>query len=171
MEWQIAELVGLVGVAASLIFVALELRQNTIATKAATNSAYTDAARDFSLAVATSPELARSLAEWPANPEDATGVDQVQVLGFMRALFHMWSNGHRQYRDRTLDPSLMDALRHEISSFALGASDDPVMVQRAQMLNFAWSIERFLFPTPFQHFVDDLLACGGTARPVDATSR
>ncbi|MFC1639207.1 hypothetical protein ACFL3B_00415 [Gemmatimonadota bacterium] len=137
--------------------------------KAATNSAYTDAAREFNLAIATSPELARALGEWPESPTDATAVDQVQVLGLMRALLHMWSNGYRQYRAGTLDPTLMDALKQEVSTFAIGASDNPAIIQRAKMLNYAWSLERFLFPPSFQHFVDDLLTSGGTANAGDPT--
>jgi hypothetical protein len=40
----------------------------------------------------------------------------------------------------------------------MGASDDPALISRARMLEFAWSVERFIFEPSFQQFVDDLLA-------------
>jgi hypothetical protein len=41
---------------------------------------------------------------------------------------------------------------------SMGASDDPALISRARMLEFAWSVERFIFEHSFQQFVDDLLA-------------
>jgi hypothetical protein len=121
------------------------------------NSAYSDAGREFNLAMATSPDLVRTLANWPENPADASPEDQVRVLALLRALFQMWQNGFRQWRDGTLDPLLMAALRKEISTFSVGASDDPELVKRANRVAFAWSLERFLFDPSFQEFLDDLL--------------
>jgi hypothetical protein len=70
----------------------------------------------------------------------------------------MWANGYRQYRDGAIDPAIMTALRKEISTYSMGASDDPALISRARMLEFAWSVERFIFEPSFQQFVDDLLA-------------
>ena len=47
-----AELIGLFGVMASLIFVGLEIRQNAAATRAATAQEVTSAFRDLNLAMA-----------------------------------------------------------------------------------------------------------------------
>jgi len=162
MNWEaigaVGEILGALAVLITLIYLANQIRQHTIATRAATHSAVADAAREFNLALATSPELARALATWPEDPSDASPVDQVQILSLWRALLQMWANTHRQYREGTLDPLLMTALRNEISTYSMGASDDPALISRARMLEFAWSVERFLFDPSFQEFVDDLLA-------------
>ena len=155
---QFGELVALVGVIGSLVFVGLELRQNTVATRAATNAAYADGVREFNLALATSPELARALATWPDDPADASLADQHMVAAMWRALFHMWASTHRQYVDGTLDPALFRALQQEISTYAVGATDNPDILRRAQQMRWAWSIDRFMFDVQFQEFVDGALS-------------
>jgi hypothetical protein len=46
-------------VALSLIFVGLEIRQNTVAQRAQTRQGLADASRDFTLGRATDPDLSR----------------------------------------------------------------------------------------------------------------
>jgi hypothetical protein len=52
---RIAEFVGLVGVIGSLVFVGLEVRQSTLATKAATDASLADSFRELNLAITSSP--------------------------------------------------------------------------------------------------------------------
>ena len=162
MNWEavgaVGEILGAIAVLVTLIYLATQIKQHTLATRAVTNSAYAEAAREFNMAIANSPELARAFANWPENPADATPEDQVMILSVWRALFQMWANGYRQYRDGAIDPAIMTALRKEISTYSMGASDDPALISRARMLEFAWSVERFIFEPSFQQFVDDLLA-------------
>jgi hypothetical protein len=162
MNWEaigaVGEILGAVAVLITLVYLAYQIKQYTAATLAATNSAYADAGREFSTAIATCPELARAMANWPENPLDADPADQVQILSLCRAVFHVWANTHRQHRDGTLDPGPFNALRVEIATYAIGASDDPAHIRRARMLNWAWATERFIFPTIFQEFVDELLS-------------
>ncbi len=83
---RIVEVIGIVGVMGSLIFVGVEIRQNSIATRAATDAAIADTFLQLSLAQATSPELANSFAAYAADPSSAPAEAQVQMLGFWRAL-------------------------------------------------------------------------------------
>ena len=57
----IAEVIGLVGIVGSLVFVGLEVRQNSVATRASTNAAVADAFLELNLVLASSPELARAM--------------------------------------------------------------------------------------------------------------
>jgi hypothetical protein len=162
MNWEaigaVGEILGALAVFITLAYLAVQVRQYTLATRAAINSAYSDAAREFNLALATTPELARALANWPEDPADASPEDQVLVLALLRALFQMWQNGFRQWRDGTLDPLLMTALKKEIATYSLGASDDPELFKRANQVAFAWSLERFIFDPDFQELLDGLFA-------------
>ena len=88
------ETIGLFAVVLSLIFVGLELRQNSIATIAQTNSNVAESFIDINLAMATSEELARALTAYGDDPANLSAADVVQVLGLWRALFHIWSNAH-----------------------------------------------------------------------------
>ncbi len=56
---QIAEIVAAVGVIASLVYVGLELNENTAAVRAGTSQAIFDSSREFVLDVAISEDLSR----------------------------------------------------------------------------------------------------------------
>lgn len=86
----VVEGIGVIGVIGSLIFVGIGIRQNSIATKAATDAAVADSFRELSLAQATSSELASAFAAHSTNPRSAPAEAQVLMLGFWRALLHIW---------------------------------------------------------------------------------
>ena len=79
MNWEaigaVGEILGAIAVLVTLIYLATQIKQHTLATRAVTNSAYAEAAREFNMAIANSPELARAMANWPENPADATRED------------------------------------------------------------------------------------------------
>jgi hypothetical protein len=158
---RIVEAIGIVGVVGSLIFVGVGIRQNSIATRAATDAAIADSFRELSLAQATSPELASAFASHAADPASAPAEAQVLMLGFWRALFHIWSNVHRQHLNGTVDPAIYDSVVHEISSYAGPPSTAEPATEiefRRRLMSWAWASERFLFSKDFQEFVDGLLA-------------
>jgi hypothetical protein len=152
--------VGLFALIASLIFVGIEVRQNSIATRSATNAAVKDAFREFNSVIASSPELAKAIAANGENPSDAPPKDRVQMLAMWRALFHVWSNVHRQHLNGTLDPALYDAVVQEISMYAgnaRGAETVDDAERRARQMRWAWESDRFIFNLDFQIFVDGIL--------------
>jgi hypothetical protein len=151
---------GIFALVASLVFVGIEVRQNSIATRSATNAAVKDAFREFNLVIASSPELARAVTASAADPAAASPADKLQMLAMWRALFHTWSNVHRQYHDGTLDPVLYAAVVQEVSTYA-GTNRDATQVEgadrRGRHLRWAWESERFIFNADFQAFIDDIL--------------
>ncbi len=152
--------VGIFAVVASLVFVGIEVRQNSIATRSATNAAVKDSFRELNLAIASSPELARAMVTSAETPDDALPEDRLRVLALWRALFHVWSNVHRQHLNGTIDPALYDAVVQEISAYA-GNSHGSVALndveRRKRQMRWAWESERFLFNPDFQLFVDDVI--------------
>lgn len=152
--------VGLLALVASLIFVGIEVRQNSIATRSATNAAVKDAFREINSVIASSPELAQALAANAESPNDAPPEDRVQMLAMWRALFHIWSNVHRQHLNGTLDPALYNAVVQEISMYsgnARGTETVDDAQRRARQMKWAWESERFIFNLDFQIFVDGIL--------------
>ena len=82
------------------------------------------------------------------------------MLGSWRALFHIWSNAHRQHLNGTLDPAIYESVVQEISTYAVGAMethDNPDLVRRRALMNWAWQNERFIYNRDFQDFVDGIL--------------
>jgi hypothetical protein len=161
---DLGKLMGLLGVVGSLLFVGVQVRQNSIATQAATNAAVADGFREFNLMMASSPDLARAFSEYAARPAEAPPVERFLMLASWRALFYAWSGAHRQHLNGTLDPLLFQAVRQEISTYSdrsgrEGLSEDVAL--RQGLMRWAWASERFLFSPDFQAFVDELL---GSAR-------
>ena len=154
------QVVGIFALVASLIFVGIEVRQNSIATRSATNAAVKDAFRELNLVIASSPELAKAVAANAENPDDAPPEDQLQMLAIWRALFHIWSNVHRQHLNGTLDPALYDAVVQEVSTYAGNARGTATVndaERRARQMRWAWERERFIFNLDFQMFIDGIL--------------
>lgn len=154
------ESIGLLAVVCSLIFVGLELRQNSVATTAQTNSAVAEGFIEINLAMATSAELARAMTSYEDDPALASTADQVQILGLWRALFHIWSNAHRQHLNDTLDPAIYASIVQEISTYAEPGADVnnlEDLSRRQRVMRWAWENERFIFNPDFQVFVDDIL--------------
>jgi len=157
---NVVEAVGIVGVIGSLIFVGGELRQNAIATRAATNAEVSVAFVELNLMLASSPDLARAFAEHADDPAAAPREAQILMIGSWRALFHIWSNAHRQHMNGTLDPAIYDSVVKEISTYAVGAMEthnNPDLVRRQALMNWAWQNERFIYNQEFQDFVDGIL--------------
>jgi len=154
------QVVGIFALVASLIFVGIEVRQNSIATRSATNAAVKDAFRELNLVIASSPGLAKAVVANAENPDDAPPEDQLQMLAMWRALFHIWSNVHRQHLNGTLDPALYDAVVQEVSTYAGNARGTATVddaERRARHMRWAWESERFIFNLDFQMFIDGIL--------------
>ena len=119
MGWTakgIAEFIGLISIVGSLVFVGLEVRQNSVATRASTNAAVADAFLELNLVLASSPELARSVVVSFDDPEKLSPEERILSLGLWRALFHTRSNAHRQLVNETPDEVLCESVVSEIST-------------------------------------------------------
>ena len=164
MGWTvrgIAESIGLIGIVGSLVFVGLEVRQNSVATTASANAAVADAFIELNLVLASSPDLARAVVVSFDDPEKLSPEERILVLGMWRAVFHIWSNGHRQWTNETLDQMSYESIVSEISTY--GRNQDETVVDidgRSRTMRWAWESERFIFNIEFQQFVDELIGNG-----------
>jgi hypothetical protein len=99
---SVIELTGAIAVLIGLIFVGLELRQNTVAVQAATFQGMTDTSSDFLVSVASEPELRRVWAAAGTSPNDLSSED-LQILGLLRqSLSLRMQNAFRQWQIGTL---------------------------------------------------------------------
>ena len=99
----VAEIVGLLGLIASLTFVGMEIRQNTVAVQSATIQAVSDQAMQLTLAMATDDQLPRLVHEMrqggatqaTLDTEDYLRLRLVVVAGLRRQenLFQQVQNG------------------------------------------------------------------------------
>jgi len=155
----IVEGIGLLGVIGSLIFVGVEVRQNSVDTRASANATVADSFRDLAVLMASSPQLARAIVAAGDDPESIEPADQVVLLSFFRAVFHSWSNVYRQQVNGTLDPAIYESLIQELRAYA-GTDGEHLreeIARRGQGVRWAWESERYLFNEDFQYFIDETL--------------
>lgn len=102
MKWDalgaVAELIGAVGVVASLFYLASQIRRNSTALEAATNQAIADAAENRLVAVAQSPDLAEAFAKAVFSRDQLSKRERVQVEFYSRATLRGIQNAYFQYR-------------------------------------------------------------------------
>ena len=94
----VLELVGSGAVLVGLIFVGLELRQNTAAMEAASLQNQTDASTNFLTLVAADADLARVWIEGQDNPRDLNKTDAFRYLLLTRARWLRMQNAYLQWR-------------------------------------------------------------------------
>ena len=89
----IRETLGFLAVVASMIFVGLEIQQNTVAQRAETRQGLADASRDMSLAIATNPELNRVwYAMWQPYLDDGRAAARLTFSDTLVARSSMFTN-------------------------------------------------------------------------------
>ena len=100
------EAVAAIGIILSLTFVAVELRQNTKAIQATVRNDLASASRDWTLATATSPELAEARVKWEAGDE-MTEVEFIMVQQLAIGLLRNAENVYLQVRNGSVDESAL----------------------------------------------------------------
>lgn len=109
----ISQIVAVVGIFASLIFVGLQIRQNTKAIKATSHHAITDSFNAINNLILSDPKVARTwrLAVMGTTKElEALDEEERISVNFMLlANFRIFETLYYQYRNGTLDKKLFDA--------------------------------------------------------------
>ena len=100
------EAVAALGVILSLLFVALELRQNTKAIQATVRNDLASASREWTLATATSPELAQARVKWEAGDE-LTEAEFMMVQQLAVGLLRNAENVYLQVQNGSVDESAL----------------------------------------------------------------
>jgi len=102
MNWDaigaIGENIGAFAVVISIIYLAVQIRQNTKTVAANTAQAVTDSAVDALMRVAESHDLSSVAAKTFAGDKSLTGVEQMQLQLVLRSLFRNFENYFYQHR-------------------------------------------------------------------------
>jgi hypothetical protein len=111
MNWDavgaVAELLGALGVIASLVYLGRQISHNSRIVQASTNQAVADSAQARLLTLASSPSLAESLAKLRAgDAPKLTPAEALQTSYFRHAMFRGFENTFIQHRSGLLsDPA------------------------------------------------------------------
>ena len=98
----IIEIGGAVTVLVGLVFVGVELRQNTAAVEAATFQSLTDASSDWLMTIAADPELLRAWTIGSSNPEQLDETDATRYFLITRSFWTRMQNVFSQWERGTL---------------------------------------------------------------------
>jgi len=98
----ILDLAGGLAILVGLIFVGLELRQNTAAMEAASLQNQTDASIDFLLLIASDDELARIWLDATKDPDQLNEIDSLRYFFISRSRWLRMQNAYLQWRREAL---------------------------------------------------------------------
>ena len=106
------ELIGFISVIASLVFVGMEISQNTTAVRGATNQAISDQASELYLTIATDRNLAGLVKKlYDDVPREAFGpIDDMQLFMIVLTGLRRVENIFLQLEDNILDERALDRI-------------------------------------------------------------
>jgi len=148
------EAVAAIGVILSLTFVALELRQNTKAIQATVRNDLAAASREWTLATATSPELAQARVKWEAGDE-MTAAEFIMVQQLALGLLRNAENVYLQVQNGSVDESAL--VGHGFRSIPLIEADRFVVFWQNSGISEKFNpdfVEAFEAQNPFLKFPD-----------------
>ena len=150
MNWEaisaVGEIVGAGAVVVSLIYLSIQIRQNTKASKAATVQDMTNKWVQINLWSAESPERRFKMTDL-----DPSSAEFLQGLALYRALFHQWANNLYQFNNGVLDEASFKPTIAEIQHILS-------VPQRRNSFSVAWMAAKHIYHEDFQNLFESLLA-------------
>ena len=143
---SLGELIAAIATVATLIYLALQIRQNTRATQTSSFHAIYDSMNHVNIAVIQNDELTRV---WLAGAEDRGALNPVELHKFdfmLLSYFHVFETLHYQGRVGTGDRELVHAEERSLRSILAmpGARD-------------WWSANPYAFGPEFRSYIEGLL--------------
>ena len=102
MVKSIMEIVGLIAVVFGLIFVGIEVRQNTAAIQAETLQGLNDSSQEFLLFLASNPDLLEIQLKVDSDPGSLSGIEERQFSMLERSRWLRSQNAYFQHQRGTL---------------------------------------------------------------------
>jgi hypothetical protein len=142
-----AQIISAVTVVASLIFVGVQLRQNTRAVRAATSQAHSATYQEVISHLIDNAEVARIWRIALADPEKLGEDERVRFLALTSALFRFYESSQVKRRRGQLDPEHW----HTIEQQAINLAAQPG-------IKAWWVLRRHWHSKPFQEWFEALEA-------------
>jgi hypothetical protein len=147
MNWTaigaLGEILGAVGVIITLIYLARQIRQNTLATRLSASRSVATAAREWNAPLLQDADLAWT---FQVGTEDPTQLDEKERARFTElcfSLLRMFEDIHYQYHNGALDPETWHGYEELYGAYA-----------KAPGFKQYWEERRDTFRPEFQRFID-----------------
>jgi hypothetical protein len=155
---KIAEIVAAFAIVGSLIFVGMQMQQNTSAIRSSAAQANSDSWQNLTLALANNPKLAEIWAANVITPENFTGQvspELVQIASYVGANVKSMETNYHQWLSGNLSDELFYAAR---SGFVFQLEIQPLMVR------FLTAASMVAYTDSFIAFTQEALAEAKTNR-------
>jgi hypothetical protein len=160
MNWEamsaIGEMVGAVGVIVSLVYLALQIRQNSNVVRSATRQAISTTQVEMGFRIAESSDLRASIAASWGIEGPPTAAQDTEILNVFlyRAFLRAYENQYHQFKEGTFDADMWSGYREALRGMFFSGGSLKV-----------WEQTRAAFSPDFTRFVDsEILAGSGTEK-------
>lgn len=140
------EIFGGVAILISLIFVGIQLREHTKATRSSTATATIETMTNWYVTMGTDKEASKSFYQFNADPDSMTKEERLQHIFNYHGLFLAFQNSYYLSLEGTLDERIPKSLNQVI----FGVKDQPGF-------QLYWNSRKSIFFDEYRNYVDDLL--------------
>ena len=144
---NIAEVIGMIVVAVTLIFLTVQMRHNTRATKSATANESVSTVTAWYREIGNSEQSCTLLYNALADPESQTPEEWLQFVMNLHGLFLAFQNSYYLAREGTLD----DRINQSLTEVMVGIKDQPGF-------QLFWRQRKAIFFPEFQDYVDTAMS-------------
>lgn len=148
MNWDIigavSEFVGAITVVITLIYLSVQIRQNTRAVRFNTGHAVTEEFRDMFALMAEHKDLADLVNKAAVDVDSITGIDKVRYYGLNSNFIRALENAYIQWTEGALDPRHWEGMKRMMSDY----THLPGFQQY-------WPDRKHWFSRDFQQFMDN----------------
>jgi hypothetical protein len=148
---QIAEIIAAIAVVISLIFVGLQVRANTRATRSAAAYDAITGMRENFIVLGTSEQACAVWFLGITNPEALSPEETLQFFALIHSAFLAFQSSHSMAAEGTLDPEIRDS----IMSSVIAVKDLPGFKKY-------WAERKDFFKANFREYIDDIIMRGRT---------
>jgi len=142
----IAEVIGGVAILISLLFVGIQVRDQTKEVRAASAISTTTAMANWYSAIGNNAQSSQLFYQFLAEPNSIPSNERIQAVYNLHAMFLIFQNSFYLEKQGTLDPEILTSLTVVIK----GVRDQPGML-------FYWKTRKTIFFKEFREYVDNIL--------------
>lgn len=142
----IVEILGGVAILISLIFVGIQLKDNTKATRSSTATATIGTMTDWYVTMGTNAEASSSFWKFLSDPNSMTQEEQLQHIYNLHGLLLTFQNSYYLALEGTLDERIPESLNQVI----IGVKEQPGF-------QLYWKARKSIFFKEYRNYVDEIL--------------
>ena len=142
----IAEIIGVIAVVVSLLYLAIQVRMSARATRLASAHSIAESWRDTAGLIAAHGDLADILTRGFVDRDSLTGAEKLRFHSYLQNLLKIFEDAYYNMREETLEEEFWDGIREWFT----GLTDLPGTIAY-------WNELKFCYSPQFQRFMDETI--------------